>query len=206
MNLDLNLLGSYASISDLLLTLLALISPIIFWLWSNRRRRSWIFVRKEIKKLYSIMNTNYSPDAIVSIGREGTIIASLLAINYRIKPLLVLERDFTKEDGKTKAYIYDTLLISALKNKKILLVDFEVNSGASLNFAKQYLESKKVREIRTLVFMQRAHSNVSVDYCNISYKEKFYMPWEWSSELKLIRHGPAHARFADKPSDFNRKP
>ncbi len=178
---------------------LSVITKLFTWLWKNRRRRTWRFVRKKTQLLYTRISTNYSPEIVVSIAREGTVIASLLALNNRLRPLLVLERHFEDRDGKTVSIVSDTIPDQEVRNKKVLLVDCEVNTGDSMKFARKLLLKKGADEVRTAAFMQMQGANFTVDFhCDVYYRhgKHLYMPWEWTPQLKEIRHGSKKARLS----------
>jgi len=68
----------------------------------NSAARSWENVESLLKELHSLLvQTSYHPDVVVGLAREGSIVASLLSLNWRLRPFGTLDRQYVTRQGIT---------------------------------------------------------------------------------------------------------
>ena len=128
------------------------------------------------------------PSLTVAIGREGAIIGSVLAVNERLKPFVSVDRDFYVDGGDQRASIHDMLKGEAIAGRVVLVVDCEVNTGASMRSITKYLLDKGAVSVRTLALAVSENATFSPDYIGFRYTKRLHYPWEYSEALATIRH------------------
>ncbi len=151
---------------------------------------SWEEVGDILKQLLVIISSDtFHPDYTISIGREGTIIGSIFAINGRFKPFTSIDRDFYVEDGSQQVRIHNSLLPVSVKGKSVLLIDCEVNTGQTMKTAVKYLlEECEASDVRTLAFGVSKSAGYKPNYVGFHYSERLNMPWELTEPIKRSRH------------------
>lgn len=156
----------------------------------RRSRKSWSEVLRMLEDLYTQMNSEpFHPDVVVGIDREGSIVASIFAFNWRLKPYCALERKFVSKDVSTVVEIVDTVSPHIIKDRKVLLIDSEVNSGQTMKTAKEFiLKEKSASIVRTMALGRSITSTFRPNYVAFDYAERPYWPWEYTKEIKLVRH------------------
>ena len=132
---------------------------------------SWDYIEKLTVKLFKkIISTNsFEPNIIAGISRGGLVPARIisdlyLSFNKKIT-LSVMQIGLYSGVGKTQKepIIYQDLP-GHVHGKKILLIDDVADSGVSLEFAMQYLNMKKPREVRVATLYYKPWSKMKPHY------------------------------------------
>jgi len=133
---------------------------------------------------------SFAPDVVIGIGREGGLVGALLGVNWRLKPFCVIDRDFVfdQHSQSQNVEVKEMLLVSVYRGKKVLLVDCEVNTGETLKAAKAFFEQKGASIVRTMALARSKSSRFLPDYCAVEYTERLFWPWEYTPEIKHLRH------------------
>lgn len=116
-------------------------------------------------------NIGEAPDAIVGIVRGGIVPARLLAARLDVKTMYCLT--VKKVAGEREVV---TEITDDLKGMKVLLVEDVLETGLSLQIAKDYLESLGVR-VSTVAMFTLAGS-VTPDYSLREVPTVPNLPWE----------------------------
>jgi len=153
------------------------------------RNKSWGQILRMLENLAEQIRAEpYQPDVVVGAAREGALIASIFAINWRYKPLCVVDRE-TYLDGDTVILkMLNTASDEFIKGKKVLLIDGECNSGQTLKVAKDYLiQEKSAAEVRTMVLGKSITSTFQPDYFYFEYQERPNWAWVYTDVYKRRR-------------------
>ena len=123
---------------------------------------------------------SHRPDTIVGLSRGGLVSARILADFLQIRHIFVLGislYDGIDKKGK-KPKIIQTLPSSAIKGKKVLLVDDVADSGLSLALAKEYLLKKGASELKIATIHYKPGSIIKPDYFVSTTQAWIVYPWE----------------------------
>lgn len=168
--------------------------PYLERLYSHLRRRgprkSWGEVLKMLERLHTQMRAqSFHPDVVVGIDREGSIVASIFAFNWRLKPYCALDRTFVITGHDRTVEIIDTIRDESIKGRKVLIIDCEVNTGTTMRAAKDFITRKKgAVEVRTMALGASITSTLTPDYVAFEFAQRPYWPWEYTEETRLLRH------------------
>ena len=131
---------------------------------------TWEEFQNEITNLSS--KIDFTPDIIVGISRGGLIPARLLSSSLNVKEMFCLT---VKKQNDER--VLTTEIIENISGKYILLVEDMLESGKSLQVAKQYLE-KKGASVKTACLYTMPISKVIPDYSLSERKDVVSFPWE----------------------------
>lgn len=82
-------------VGGIILKIVPWVKRIYSRLFSRHAYKSWKQVLSMLEDLHTkISSEPFHPDVIVGVNREGSIVASIFAFNWRYKPYCVLERKF----------------------------------------------------------------------------------------------------------------
>ncbi len=176
---------------------LVTVSGALYAIWKTlvgkfTNRVSWRRVRKMIERLETELKADtYVPAVLVGVGREGSIVASLLGVNYRYRPFVVIDREFNVEPGKEGAYVLAKPRVAAIRGKAVLLVDCEVNRGNTMKKCVALLKEMGAAEIRTIALASTG-AFPELDYRGMKFTEQRrpIWPWVWSRALRSIKEEP----------------
>jgi hypothetical protein len=114
---------------------------------------------------FKILEEKWKPDVVVGLARGGWIPARLYCDFLGVKDLLSLKVEHwgitATPDGKARikyGFDYD------LDGKKVLIVDDIADTGESLTLAKNYIESKNPKEVKTATLLTIKTSKFRPDY------------------------------------------
>jgi hypoxanthine phosphoribosyltransferase len=139
---------------------------------------------------------NERPDAVVSVSAEGALVASVYCLNWRIRPLLSIESQFVNISGKPQTQLYDLEIGKLVTAKRILLIDSEMNSGRTIEAARNYLYDSGASLVRTFVLAKHRDSTTMVDYIGFHFIIRPKFPWEWTDAFQKSRHKkPLQSRY-----------
>lgn len=112
-----------------------------------------------------ILGEEWKPDVVVGLARGGWIPARLYCDFLGVKDLLSLKVEHwgvtATPDGKARikyGFDYD------LNDRKVLIVDDIADTGESLILAKNYVESKNPKEVKTATLLTIKTSKFRPDY------------------------------------------
>ena len=152
----------------------------------NRKRMGWnqyyAFVDSMVNQVFS--DKRWVPDWIVAVDGGGLTAAGLLVEDYRfrsefqkiVKVVVVniqYERKVgqnilgtinlrkSKEKGKV-CFAVDSAKLPEFKNTNVLVVDAQVNSGATLKYLREEVLACGAREVKTAVAVKRPHSEQQI--------------------------------------------
>jgi hypoxanthine phosphoribosyltransferase len=127
-------------------------------------RLSWVEFWSKVQELISkIEGSGFEPDLVLSIGRSGSVVGGMIATNLKAKRHIAIDRTvriLRQPDGTDRTYIdIDKTVIpnkEAFKNKKVLVVMSECETGLTLSEFYDYLQKEMHNlEIRTAVIFKR---------------------------------------------------
>lgn len=127
----------------------------------------WKYVVELVDKIKD--DESFKVDIVVSIGRSGSVIGSLIAGNLNGTPHIAIDRISDFKSGSRRIKIIPSLdsLKEELKGKNILCVMSECDSGRTLNKVKETLvavEGIEEERIRTAVLFRDIKSEIIPDY------------------------------------------
>jgi len=153
--------------------------------WLNFKRLTWSEVDKYSKNLIKkISKDKYYPDVIVTIGRGGAIIGSILSGNlpqYKKKEnnITVLGVDRVYEWNKGKRIEIDNRLVdfSHLKSRNVLIVAGDIMTGATMEFFLDKIKKVNTSDVKTACLLKGVASTFNPDYFGKEISAGFRMPW-----------------------------
>lgn len=99
----------------------------------------------------------FKPEAIVCILRGGAIPAVHIANLLKIRSFYALSIQTTLSDEvhakRQKPVVSKLVDLKAIKNKRVLLVDDVLNTAASVNAAKDFINKFKPKQLKTAVLL-----------------------------------------------------
>lgn len=130
---------------------------------------SWQYIETLTVELFKLLKDEFFPDVIAGISRGGLIPARIISDLYLIekqKPTLsVMQIGFYSGVGTTnKEPIVYQDLPGHIHGKKILLIDDVADSGISIDYALQYLNMKKPKEVRVGTLYYKPWSKIKPHY------------------------------------------
>lgn len=153
--------------------------------WLNFKRFSWTDLDKYTKKIIKVVSDDkFVPDVIVTIGRGGAIVGSILSGNlphYGRKKcnitILGVDRLYEWVNGQRIEIDNKMIDFSPLKGKKVLLVAGDVMTGGTMTFFLNQLKQNQVLEIRTACLVKGLSSAFHPNYVGKEIAAGFSMPW-----------------------------
>ncbi len=131
---------------------------------------SWDEFDKEIRAL--AQEVDYTPEIIVAVVRGGLVPARLLSTLLNVPQMRCIT--MVRNGGERK--IMDELH-EDITGKKVLVVEDMIESGKSLETAKQYFESKGA-QVKTACLYTMPISEMAPDYFLREVPEVMKFPWE----------------------------
>lgn len=178
----LGIVGSLASIFAVFIWLVGVQGP----LGGTRKKISWRKIDGAINRLAdSLIAQDWRPDAIIGVGPSGAIVSGILAYNLEAKGFDESAYSFGTVDVKKRSLSFQGASVPA-KVERVLLVDSEVYTGATMNAAVQHVRQKcQPREVRTLALFYQVASTHKPTYCAFEVSRVTAMPWEhWSPSYR----------------------
>ncbi|MCQ5337203.1 MAG: phosphoribosyltransferase [Candidatus Methanomethylicia archaeon] len=148
----------------------------------------WNKIQSSVLSLANkILNSKYHPDMIVGIARGGWIVARLLSDLLSIKNLASLRIEFYKGIGKKDYKPIITQPISEPPDgKSVLIVDDVVDSGESMNLAKQYIVSMGAKDVKIATIHMKPWSKITPDYYVEIVDAWIIYPWEIRESIEQL--------------------
>lgn len=164
----------------------------IYHVYSEWQCFSWKTIQKSGEHLFEeLIDSQFSPDVIVGLGRGGSIAAGILAAHcressqygFRMIPITSIDRIYLVKKG-----IRSDVRITGFHNidvyqKKVLIINADTYSGNTLKRAKEVLSWDKPKEVRVgtfLSFTKDGPPTFEADFCGIKFpasKAKRRLPW-----------------------------
>jgi hypoxanthine phosphoribosyltransferase len=134
-----------------------------------------------------IQTAAFRPDIIVGIARGGLIPARIHADLLEIPEITMIQVQFYVDILQTKSEpsLKQALTIQVL-GKKVLLVDDIVDTGRSLQFATNYLQSQDPAEIKTATLYHKPSSITKPDFSEKETTNWIIFPWDTKEMLRKI--------------------
>jgi hypoxanthine phosphoribosyltransferase len=132
----------------------------------------WKKFDKEIHAVgEKIAQSGWSPDAVVGIVRGGVVPAMVLANFENVRKFYVIKVSHVGEERRVKTFEPDVY------EKKVLLVEDMLETGKSLQAAKEFLEEKGA-DVRTAALYAMKGSVIKPDFYLREVSEVIEFPWE----------------------------
>jgi len=153
--------------------------------WVNYQKITWGDVDKYTKKIIAqIVKDRFTPDIIVTIGRGGAIIGSILSgnlpktnsLSYNI-PILGTDRVYIWCDGQRNEIENKMIDFRPLESKTILLVAGDVITGETMKFYANEINSVGVKDLKAACLVKAVNSIFSPDYFGKEISAHFKLPW-----------------------------
>lgn len=169
----------------------------VFGIWdfaARRRRRrevTWREVDRGVLNLVEQLNRDkFSPSIIVSVGRGGAIIGSMIATNLdggRV-PIAYLDTDIVSDsDGIRSVTLRGTDGFPDLKDQDVLIVVAELWSGLDLKVAFEFVEEHDPHRVRTLSLLVGAATIMLPDFAAVRTKTHPRAPWRLNEASTRLR-------------------
>jgi hypoxanthine phosphoribosyltransferase len=144
---------------------------------TGRLEISWELFGELCKRMALEIGGAFEPDCVVGIAKGGLPLATVLASLFRIDcyPIRLSYRE--NDEPKHEHPQWWVLPPKAVSGKKVLLVDDISISARTLSAAKQKLEEKGTREIRTATLCIHCHS-VKPDFFALETDALIIHPWD----------------------------
>jgi len=138
---------------------------------------SWNDVEKYTKALAdNIKESGFKPDYLVGISRGGWLPAALLS--HLMSWKLFVSIDVKKEGTERKVAENPQINWSALKGKKVLLVEDMLETGKSAQVAREFLEQNGA-DVRLACYFARDFSEIEPNFVlQKGIKKEVLFPWE----------------------------
>lgn len=158
---------------------------------------SWIEFWSKIQELIGeIEKDGFDPDIVISIGRSGAVLGGIIASNLGSKHHIGIDRNILLrkcKDGSNRTDIeIDTSLIpnkEKFKNKKLLIVMSECDTGLTLRVFYDYFMAIKVKEVKTAVLFKRKNVHFGPHFYIVS-TDKDWPELPFRIDDKWLPHHP----------------
>jgi hypoxanthine phosphoribosyltransferase len=146
---------------------------------------SWDDVQRLSEKVSEkIASNDLRPDLVVAISRGGFDPARIICDQLLIKRLASIQIEYYTGINETNAKPKIVFPLNAdIKNLKVLVVDDVSDSGKSLLFAKEYLESLGPKNVKTSTLHYKPWSKYRPDYFAEEVDSWIIYPWEMREGL-----------------------
>jgi uncharacterized protein len=129
----------------------------------------------------------YKPDFVVGIARGGLIPARILTDLLETPQLTTIQVEFYTDINQTLSKpLLKQPLTASVANKRVLLVDDIADTGQSLQFAKTYLQTQGVKEIKTATIYKKTRSTITPDFYEKQTSSWVVFPWDAKETLRKI--------------------
>ena len=157
--------------------------------WLSTRKLDWKDIDKHAKRMVkSIRADGFYPDVIVTIGRGGSILGSILSGNLheaqmcpgstmRNIPILGVDRLYEWRNGQRFEIENKMVEFSPLADKKVLLVAADVLSGGTMKFFVKQVSDVLPATLKTACLVKGITATFQPDYVGREIPADFVMPW-----------------------------
>lgn len=147
----------------------------------------WSDIHESVKRVAnSIKNHDFTPDYVVAIARGGVVPARLLCDELHLKNFISIKANhwgITATKGGKAELKHGTSV--NLECKKLLLVDDITDTGESMRICKEYLDSLKPEEVKTVALYHLNGSSFTPDYYGKEEEWK-WMIWPWNYKEDVV--------------------
>ena len=154
--------------------------------WRSVRRFSWSEFDRLARRMVKLIRADrYHPEVIVTIGRGGAILGSVLSGNLHIStkmdrrniPIVGYDRLYQWDAGQRSEIPNRMVELAPLKGKDVLLVAGDVLTGRTMASFLEQLQKVHPRSIKTACLAQGVTSALNADYVGKRITGSFEMPW-----------------------------
>ena len=127
----------------------------------------------------------FQPDIILAIARGGLIPATIIASKIGVKDIISLGvRAYNKDKQRLETpELLHSFPPKIVRDKKVLVVDELVDSGATLIFLRSLLESEKMYcDVRFAVLHRKTCSKFKPDYFAQAIHKNEWLQYAWESK------------------------
>jgi len=148
---------------------------------------TWEDIENLSLKLFSLLKQSFLPDIIVGVARGGWIIARLLSDYLEIPNITSIKVEFYKgiREHSSEPLITQPLTVQ-VKDLKVLIVDDVADSGSSLLKAKQHVQHKGAKVVKTATLHLKPWSKIKPDYYAEVVSGWVIYPWEVKETMKNL--------------------
>lgn len=162
-------------------------------LWNHRHIYvlSWNKFEESIQSLLDkIVNSEYTPDAIVSIAKGGLVIGTKLAHLFDAQEfgIIYIKRNQTSDlfsIRKSPELYWEK--ITDITDLNVLIVDDIVGSGDTMKIATEIVKGYNPRSIRTLGLVVNKNAGSYPDFFDIEVDDWIVFPWESNANLQQAK-------------------
>ena len=143
-----------------------------------------------------IRQSGFKPDVIVGITRGGWVPARVLSDLLGIPDLVTVRVEFYLGVAETRNEPVLTQGVSAaVTGKKALIVDDVVDTGKSLQLAREHVLQQGATEVRIATMYRKPWSVIKPDYYETETSCWVVFPWETKETIRKIveKHGDKNA-------------
>jgi hypoxanthine phosphoribosyltransferase len=140
-----------------------------------------------LRQAEKIRRSGFKPDIIVGVTRGGWVPARVLSDLLEISNLATVGVEFYLDVAKTRKEPVLTQSVSArVTGKKALLVDDVVDSGKSMQLAREHVLQKGAREVRIATVYAKPFSVITPDYYEKGTRRWVVFPWDTKETIRKI--------------------
>jgi len=127
----------------------------------------------------------FKPEVIVGVARGGWYLARVLCDFFLLRDLLSLKMEHwgvtATITGKAELkYGFDDAAIAKLQSKRVLVADDVTDTGDSVKFVVEYLQSLGAAEVKTAVLQHKTSSAFVPDFYGELLKDWKWVIYPWS--------------------------
>lgn len=139
-------------------------------------------IRRDEKRLKT------PPNAIVGVSRGGLVLARLMSDLLEIENVMIARSEYYSGMGKKNSSPIITQRIqNDISNFNVLLVDDVSDTGASLATIKEYVRSKRPKELSVATLYLKPWSKCEPDYYVSRTDAWIIFPWEYYESMRLLK-------------------
>lgn len=141
-------------------------------------RRMYAFCRT---LSHAILDSGYRPGIVVAVARGGFVPARIVCDFLGVSELASIRVAHYEPGAQPirKARLASRLNAD-IRGKKVLLIDDLVDTGETLNVARQYLESLQPDELRVAVMQQKTTSAARPDFSARTIRKWRWVIYPWA--------------------------
>lgn len=152
-----------------------------------------------LSQAQKVQTAPFTPDIIVGISRGGLIPARIHADLLETPELTTIQVQFYIDILKTKRKpSLKQALTTQIQGKKVLLVDDIADTGRSLEFATNYLQSQAPAETKTATLYHKPRSITKPDFYEKETANWIIFPWDTKEMLRKILQKQSGKRHANQ--------
>ncbi len=134
-----------------------------------------------------VRQSGFKPDVIVGVARGGWVPARILSDFLGINNLATVRVEFYLSVAETlKEPVLTYGVSTAVKGKKVLIVEDVTETGKSLQLVKKHLMQKGAIEVRIATLYRKPWSEIKPDYYEVETGCWVVFPWEIKETIKKI--------------------